>query len=135
MSQSFRVGQAYYPSKPGGIGSQPNPAAAVSRPFQHWLEETLQQNSAVAVEGPKLSFSHHALNRLQERGIQLADAEVARLEGAVQRAAAKGARDSLVLMDNVAYVVNIRSRKVVTALDQAHMKENVFTNIDSAVFA
>lgn len=56
-----------------------------------------------------------------------------RLEGAVQKAAAKGAKESLILMDNVAYVVSVVNQKVITAVDQMSMKENVFTNIDSAI--
>ena len=51
----------------------------------------------------------------------------------VDRAAAKGAKESLVLVDNAALVVSIKNRTVITAVDQAHLKENVFTNIDSAV--
>jgi flagellar operon protein len=51
----------------------------------------------------------------------------------VDRAAAKGARESLVMMDDVALVVSVKNRTVITAVDRAHLKDNVFTNIDSAV--
>ena len=53
----------------------------------------------------------------------------------MDRAAQKGARESLVLLDDVALVVSIKNRTVITAVDAANLKENVFTNIDSAVFA
>ena len=52
---------------------------------------------------------------------------------AVNKAAAKGARQSLLVMDNQAFIVSVTNRTVITALDGSSMKENVFTNIDSAV--
>ncbi len=58
-----------------------------------------------------------------------------RLQGAVQRAANKGSRDALVLMDNLAMVVSVKNRTVVTVVDKDNLKQNVFTNIDSAVIA
>jgi flagellar operon protein len=67
------------------------------------------------------------------RGIQLTQEDQARLREAVDRAQAKGARDSLILMRDLAFVVSVRNRTVITALDGPSMRENVFTNIDSAV--
>jgi flagellar operon protein len=58
-----------------------------------------------------------------------------KLEKAVAGAASKGSRDSLILMKNLAFIVNIPNRTVITAMDGENMKENVFTNIDSAVIA
>ncbi len=132
MNNQFRVGQAYFPSKPGGVVKKPV-SAPVQKPFEHWLQEQLT-STANTTQAPKLSFSQHALGRLEQRGITLTEADVAKLEGAVQRAASKGAKESLILMNHVAYVVSVANRKVITAVDEAHMKENVFTNIDSAVF-
>lgn len=82
-----------------------------------------------------LRFSGHALDRIERRGIALDEQALARLEGGVSRAAAKGARDSLVMVDGTAFVVSVRNRTVVTAVDRQHMHEQVFTNIDSAVIA
>jgi len=81
----------------------------------------------------ELKFSQHARQRLQSRNIELGEAEMARLENAVSKAREKGARDSLVLMDNLALVVSIKNNTVITAVDEQSLKENVFTNIDSAV--
>jgi flagellar operon protein len=81
----------------------------------------------------ELKFSQHAQQRLQSRNIELGDAELARLENAVNKAREKGARDSLVLMDNLALVVSVKNNTVITAVDEQNLKENVFTNIDSAV--
>jgi flagellar operon protein len=81
----------------------------------------------------EIKFSRHALQRLQTRNITLTAGEVHRLQDAVERAASKGARDSLVLLDELAFVVSIKNRTVITAMDGESMKEHVFTNIDSAV--
>ena len=80
-----------------------------------------------------LTFSRHAQERLQARKIQLNEADLANLQGAVNRADEKGAKDSLVLMRDMAFIVSVKNRTVVTAMDSEHLKENVFTNIDSAV--
>ena len=132
MSNQIRVGQAYYPSKPHGI-TKKQPSLPVQKPFQHWLQDSLQMESATKEN--KVNFSQHALQRLQERGIQLAESELKKLDHAVQKAADKGAKESLILMNQIAYVVNIANRKVITAVDPDHMKDHVFTNIDSAVLA
>ncbi len=81
----------------------------------------------------RLKVSGHAQTRLQSRNIELGQAEWNRVLEGVERAAAKGAKESLVLVDNAALVVSIKNRTVITAVDQQHLKENVFTNIDSAV--
>jgi flagellar operon protein len=80
-----------------------------------------------------LTFSRHAQERLQARKIQLNDVDMASLQNAVNRADEKGAKDSLVLMRDMAFIVSVKNRTVVTAMDSEHLKENVFTNIDSAV--
>ncbi|MFL5963112.1 MAG: TIGR02530 family flagellar biosynthesis protein [Gaiellaceae bacterium] len=82
-----------------------------------------------------VQFSGHALQRIERRGIPLDEGAVARLAGGVDRAAAKGSRSSLVLVDETAFVVSVPNRTVVTAVDREHMREQVFTNIDSAVIA
>lgn len=81
----------------------------------------------------RLKVSGHAQTRLDSRGITLGDAEWSRVMAGVDRAAAKGARESLVLMDGTALVVSVRNRTLITAVDAASAKESVFTNIDSAV--
>ena len=81
----------------------------------------------------EIKFSAHAQARLRSRNIELSGRDLERLGDAVDRAAAKGAKDSLVLMDGVALVVSIRNRTVITAVDGESVKENVFNNIDSAV--
>ena len=83
----------------------------------------------------KLQFSQHALQRVERRGIDLSDGTLQRLEAGAARAASKGSRDSVVFVDGTAFVVSVRNKTVITAVDQEHMREHVFTNIDSAVIA
>jgi flagellar operon protein len=80
-------------------------------------------------------FSRHALERLQRRGIELSPSTLDRLSGGIARAAGKGSRDSVVFVDNTAFVVSVRNNTVITAVGSEHMREHVFTNIDSAVIA
>lgn len=83
----------------------------------------------------RLRFSSHALERIERRGIPVEPSVVARLEVGTARAAAKGSRDSLVLVDQTAFVVSVKNNTVITAVDREHMREQVFTNIDSVAIA
>jgi flagellar operon protein len=56
-----------------------------------------------------------------------------RLSEAVSRAAAKGSKDTLVLMNDSALIVSVKNKTVVTVMDKTALKENVFTNIDSTI--
>lgn len=80
-----------------------------------------------------IKFSAHAAKRLVSRNINFSNEDLENLKDAVELAEKKGARESLVLLDNLALVVSIKNRTVITAVDGEHRKENVFTNIDSAV--
>ena len=80
-------------------------------------------------------FSRHALERLQQRGINLDQPTLNRLTDGVSRAAQKGSRDSVVFVDGTAYVVSVTNNTVITAVGSEHMRQHVFTNIDSAVIA
>lgn len=86
-----------------------------------------------AILSDRLKVSNHAKTRLESRDIQLDEAKWERVLGGIEKAAQKGAKESLVMIDDVALVVSVRNRTVITAVDQQHLKENVFTNIDSAV--
>jgi len=83
----------------------------------------------------KVKFSNHALKRLESRNIQLSDNDLSKIQNAVEKAEAKGSKDSLVMMDKTAFIVNIPNKTVVTAIAVADSNESVFTNIDSVVFA
>ncbi len=86
-----------------------------------------------AILQDRLKVSSHAQTRLQSRNIELDAAAWNRVMSGVEKAAAKGAKESLVLVDDAALVVSVKNRTVITAVDKASLKDNVFTNIDSAV--
>lgn len=88
---------------------------------------------AKATPPQRLRFSAHAQDRLASRNIQLDETDLDQLARATDQAAAKGARDSLVLLNDLGLIVNIPTRTVVTALDAERMQNGVFTNIDSTV--
>lgn len=95
--------------------------------FDQFLQQA-QRNSAV-------KFSAHAQSRMATRGINFDASQLQRLDQAVARVDAKGGRDSLVMLDNTALVVSIKNETVVTVVDRDQLKNNVFTQIDSAVIA
>ncbi len=80
-----------------------------------------------------LKFSKHAANRLVDRNIKLTDEQMERLSDGTQKALAKGIKESLVIVDQLAFIVNIPNHTVVTAMDQNEAATNIFTNIDGAV--
>lgn len=80
-----------------------------------------------------LTFSAHARQRLEERGIEIGPAESARLEQALDEAALKGARESLLILDSAALVVSVLNRRVITVMAPNPASNTVITNIDSVV--
>jgi flagellar operon protein len=90
--------------------------------------ETLQN-----VQGVR--FSNHAQSRIQSRDINMSSESVSRLSVAIDKAEKRGGKSSLVMVDDLAFIVNVQSRTVVTALDKDQRGEGVFTQIDSVVFA
>ena len=80
-----------------------------------------------------IKFSKHARERLSTEGVEMTPERIRRLEEAVSKARAKAARETLVLMEGAAFVVSVKNNTVITVVEEKRMKENVFTNIDSAV--
>ena len=96
------------------------------------FEEILKQKQETTGSF-ELKFSKHAAMRLSDRNISLSDEQNERLQNGVYKANEKGIRESLVLMDSLAFIVNVPNKTVVTAMNQAESEENIFTNIDGAV--
>ena len=82
-----------------------------------------------------VKFSKHASNRLSDRNIELTQDQMDRLNNARNQANAKGINESLILVDQLAFIVNVKSNTVVTAMDSQETGSNIFTNIDGAVIA
>ena len=100
---------------------------------QFSFQDILIKRSNEYSQGSELKFSKHATNRLATRNIELTDNQVARLQDGLQKANEKGIKDSLVIMDKLAFIVNIPSATVVTAMYQTENAENIYTNIDGAI--
>ena len=83
---------------------------------------------------PELSLSLHAQKRVDERSITMDSTEFAKLKTALQTLENKGGRESLVVTDRAAYIIDVANRKVITAMNKQDLKENVFTKIDSTLF-
>lgn len=98
--------------------------------FNSVLKEKLFQNQETPAV---LKFSKHAAHRLVDRNITLSETQMERLSNGARKAGEKGIQDSLVIVDELAFIVNIPNKTVVTAMDQTETDENVFTNIDGAV--
>ena len=110
-------------------GEQPVKPVASSAPAQGpSFTETLQNVQ-------NIRFSNHAQKRLQSRDINLNSDNVSRLSDAIDKAEKRGGKSSLVMVDDLAFIVNVKDRLVVTALDANQRGEGVFTQIDSVVFA
>ncbi len=97
--------------------------------FGEVLEKTRQQ----AEHTSDLKFSKHADLRLAQRNISLTEEQLQRLNEGAKKASEKGINESLVIMDDLTFIVNVKNSTVVTAMDMESSKENVFTNIDGAV--
>lgn len=132
MNQRMNIGQIY-PNRPGTMpmtSTAKAPTRASDLSFGHMLD----QQMGITSNSGALKFSNHAMQRLTMRGIELNTGDIKKLESAVEKAAAKGSKESLVWMNNVAYVVSVKNHTVVTAVDRTSMKDHVFTQIDSAIF-
>lgn len=120
MHDPVRIGQLFPSQSP--IGSKPVARTATNQTgFKQLLDQT------------ELRFSHHAEVRMKQRGITLKPEQLESIKSAIDQAEAKGAKDSLVVIQDLAMIVNVPSRTVVTAMSGQSMQHHVFTQIDSAV--
>ena len=104
----------------------------VSRGSSGQFGALLQQEIRVAE--PAISFSKHAQNRAAERGIEVDETLMGQLADSVERAQAKGATNILAFDATRAFIINVPHGRVITTMSQEEMEENIFTNIDGAVF-
>ncbi|MBM7867113.1 flagellar biosynthesis protein [Heliobacterium gestii] len=109
----------------------------VSKPSSGSISQPAGQTSGDSfqkiLDQKTLKFSSHALQRLAQRNISLGETELSKLNEAIDKAGRKGSKESLILMKDLALVVSVKNRTVITAVDGNAMRDNVFTNIDSAV--
>lgn len=113
-------------------GSQSKRENREIQPRQMSFGEILSNKQAAEVSGG-LKFSRHANERLASRNIDLSGEQMERLANGTSKARAKGIQESLVMVDNLAFIVNVKNNTVVTAVNDT--EEAVFTNIDGAVIS
>ncbi|MFH0882734.1 MAG: TIGR02530 family flagellar biosynthesis protein [bacterium] len=116
------------PVRPGGGATRPKSAREAGDEFRLALDRARQDGKA-----PDVTFSAHAAERLMQRGITLDGSDLKKISDGLDRASEKGAKDSLMLLRDLALVVSVENRTVVTALQGESARESVFTQIDSAI--
>ncbi len=127
---SLQIQEQYLsPGKPG------NKQTAVSESFADILNQKAALNNLAGGQNAGVKFSRHAQSRLSDRSIDLSTEQMERLNQGTAKASEKGIKDSLVLIDNLAFIVNVPNNTVITAVDQEQADSNIFTNIDGAVIA
>jgi flagellar operon protein len=126
MIEMNGINVPFIPIEPGKeLKNNSSAALNQSTPFKSVFQEELE----------KVKFSNHALKRLENRNINLSDLDLGKIQNAVEKAEQKGSKDSLVMMNNTAFIVNVPNRTVITAMPLNNSDDNIFTNIDSVVFA
>ena len=116
--------QAQYLKKPSKVT---NVVTNQGLSFQEiWKQKTGEVNG-------ELRFSKHAANRLADRNLTLSEEQLSRLTEGAKKAGEKGIKESLVMVDQLAFIVNVPNNTVITAMDNTQASENIFTNIDGAV--
>ncbi|AFS78604.1 flagellar operon protein [Gottschalkia acidurici 9a] len=89
--------------------------------------------SNIQSENKSIKFSKHAKERMDSRNIILNDEDIEKIEGAIGKAEEKGVKEALILMENKAFIANIKNKTIITTVTQEQLKDNLFTNIDGAV--
>lgn len=113
----------------GGVESLKKTQAPFKEPGSKSFDDILNE------EITRLKFSQHAKNRVEARNLEISPEDLSKLDEAVDKANEKGAKDSLIFLRDMAFIVNVKNRTVITALDSEQIKDNVFTNIDSVLIA
>jgi flagellar operon protein len=110
---------------PSSSGVQGNGSAS-GISFSDLFQQTIQKP-----ETEQFRISAHAQKRLSERNIAMNPDLQQNLNKAFSELEAKGAKDSLVVTREGAFVVNVPSRTLVTAMGIDEMRNGIVTNIDS----
>ena len=119
----------------GSVTSIERMAEVISKRKKQDVNATIDELVADRTSGVAygLKFTKHADARLEQRDIRLTDEQMIRLEEGTKKAYSKGIKESLVIVDNLAFIVNTDKKTVITAIDQNSSDDNIYTNIDGAV--
>jgi len=129
VSDFMKVNRHYYPSVISPLPPKEQTArnGISEKAFSDVFKDQL------AAESHSLQFSRHALDRMHGRGINLSTEQMSQLEKAVEKAAQKGGKETLIVMKDVAFIVSTIHKTVITAIDDKSLKDHVFTKIDSTI--
>lgn len=132
MTSKFQMNNDYLMRKSKIVNNQPisqqksqQKTAVPQKSFSEVLSQIENKD--------EIKFSKHATNRLVTRNIELTDAELGRINSAVNKASSKGIKEALILMDNKVFIASVQNKTIITASTEEELKDNVFTNIDGAV--
>ena len=92
--------------------------------FQQLLQESIKQNDTVKI-------SAHAEQRMIERNIKLQEADMNLIKDAMNSLEKKGAKESLMLYKDMAFIASVNNRTIITALQFKEL--DIVTNIDSTI--
>ena len=108
-------------------------ALKTDRRFQAFVEEALKENQQIETVKPKstINLSNHAVKRLEQRGIELDEDDMTKIEEAFETLDNKGAENSLIIYNDLSIIASITNRTIITASLSDEMQE--VTNIDSAI--
>ena len=101
----------------------------IRTPFAELLKK------ACSDAGVNVEFSGHAAARAESRSIDLSQQQLSRIDTALEAVSAKGSKRALVMLDDLALIVGVEKRTVITLVDGNNLRDNVFTAIDAAVIA
>ena len=128
----LQIRQGAMPLRPDQIqGPKGLPGSQGSGSVQNTHDQFGDILNQKIAEQHKLKFSAHAIKRMDQRGLHPSPVELERLSEGVEKAKEKGSQSSLILVDEMAYVVSVKNDTVITALDKNAAQGNVFSNIDS----
>lgn len=122
-----------HPNAPADVKKNYKNQTGKSDEFSEILQSK-QSTQASETNNQGISLSQHAQKRVEQRSINLDSSEYAKLKQALQSLQNKGGKESLVVTDKAAYIMDVANQKIVTAMNKQELQQNVFTKIDSTVF-
>lgn len=122
--------QRLYSTKPLQINNIPNVG---TKKTSSNITGNSAFNNILHEKMDKVVFSHHAQMRMQARNINITDEELAKINVAIDMASKKGSQETVLFMKDLAFVTSVKNKTVITVVDGENLKDNIFTNIDSAM--
>ncbi|MCM3594296.1 flagellar protein [Metabacillus idriensis] len=84
-------------------------------------------------EHSSIKISKHAKQRMSDRGIVVEEHQWSKMKEKMSEARSKGVNDSLVLLEQAAFIVNVKNNIVITAMNRKEANDQIFTNINGTI--